>query len=61
MNSIYKDENCTISEGVKLAPKDFRGKMVKVPTERAKVKELYPGTTIIHRGFYFKTKPNIAH
>ena len=42
MKSVYSDEKCSLAEGVKQFPIDFKGKMVKVPIEREKVLELFP-------------------
>ena len=43
MKPMYQDEECTPSEGVSQSPADFKGKMVKIPTEKDKILELYPG------------------
>ena len=42
MKSVYTDDQCSLAEGVQQLPVDFKGKMVKVPTEREKVLELFP-------------------
>ena len=42
MKSVYSDEKCSLAEGVKQFPVDFKGKMVKVPIERDQVLELFP-------------------
>ena len=42
MKSVYTGDQCELTEGVKQFPPDFRGKMVKVPTEQKDVLEMFP-------------------
>ena len=43
MKPMYEDDDCHLSSGISQTPKEFSGKMVKIPTDKEKVLELYPG------------------